>query len=216
MKQFLRYQLSGTVYLLWIVIFYIGTYVEYLDDLRKVLNEFLKTSKDSAFVVFGVAIAFPIGVIIHQFSVLLKNWVFSGKIFYWLFPEEFCNRIFPGKYNVFSDSPKKELSRLFEAEREKETTYILKRISNLNTFYYVRFDNGVLVPFLAWITISCGLDKKINWVWELSALTIGTLTAVYIFQIYSEINKYNNMLYPSLLPSPKVKLFEKIKNYFSI
>lgn len=132
MREILRYQISGSIYRMWIVIFYYGVDAENLNELSECILEDLSNLKDSAFVILGVAIALPIGVLIHQFLVVIKNWIISKK---------WCE---------LDDFPKKGLIlKLKEPGNAEITKYVSERISNLNTFYYVRFDNGLLSPLLA-------------------------------------------------------------------
>ena len=171
MKQFLRYQISGTTYLLWLVVFIYGSDTASLVELTKLIHTEIQSIK----ALLGVVAALPIGVMIHQFSVLLKNFVFSKK------------------GSVFNDFPIKERVQKLNLD-EKRTVYILERISNLNSFYYVRFDNGLLSPLLAWFTVSCLMGRPINCVWPVTAAIIGLVTVIYIKRIHSEINEYNAIL----------------------
>ena len=171
MKQFLRYQISGTVYIIWAVIFYYGSHAKNLNELTQSIHGDLQNLN----LILGLVAALPIGVIIHQLSVLIKNYLFST-----IWPE-------------LTDFPDKDLILKIDTEN-KRTAYILERISNLNSFYYVRFDNGFLSPFLAWITISCFMGKQIHWSWIICAAAIGLVTTVYLLRIYSEIKEYNKIL----------------------
>ncbi len=171
MKQFLRYQISGTVYLLWLVVFLYGSDASNLTELLKIIKSDLKNIE----ALLAVLAALPIGVLIHQLSVLLKNYVFSRK------------------GSVFNDFPIKEKIQKLKTE-EHRTVYILERISNLNSFYYVRFDNGLLSPLLAWFTVSCCMGYQVNCAWLVTAGIIGLVTIVYIKRIHAEIKAYNEIL----------------------
>lgn len=195
MREILRYQISGSIYLIWVVIFYYGVNAENLNELSKFLLKDLSILKDSALVILGVAIALPLGVLIHQFSVLIKNWI-SSKI---------CSDL--------SDLPRKEIIlKLKEPENEKITTYVLERISNLNTFYYVRFDNGILSPLLAWFTISCIMGKEINTLWLIYALVIAFFTCIYIIRICSEFETYNDILLSE--QTKELSIYMRINDWF--
>lgn len=171
MKQFLRYQISGTVYLLWVVVFLYGSDTTSLTALTESIHDEIKDIT----ALLGLVAALPIGVLIHQFSVLLKNLIFSKK------------------GSVFSDYPVKERIQKIKPETPI-TGYILERISNLNSFYYVRFDNGVLSPLFAWLTVGYWMGKNINCIWLLTAIIIGFVTIIYIQRIHSEIKEYNEIL----------------------
>jgi len=157
--------------LLWVVVFLYGSDTTNLFELTNAIQSETKNIK----ALLGVVVALPIGVLIHQFSVLLKNFVFSRK------------------GSVFSDFPIKERIQKLKTE-EKITVYILERISNLNSFYYVRFDNGLLAPLLAWFTVSCWMGRQVNCVWLVTAGVIGLVTIIYIKRIHSEIKEYNEIL----------------------
>ena len=73
MKQFLRYQISGTVYIIWAVIFYYGSHANNLNELTPAIHGDLQNLN----LILGLVAALPIGVIIHQLSVLIKNYLFS-------------------------------------------------------------------------------------------------------------------------------------------
>jgi hypothetical protein len=153
------------------VIFLFGSDATNLAELTKAIQDETKNIK----ALLGVVAALPIGVLIHQLSVLLKNFVFSKK------------------GSVFNDFPIKERIQKLIIEEER-TVYILERISNLNSFYYVRFDNGLLSPLLAWFTVSCCMGRQINCIWLVTASIIGLVTIIYIKRIHSEIKEYNEIL----------------------
>ena len=119
----------------------------------------------------------PIGVILHQLSVLIKNCLIANI------------------WAEFSDFPEKEIILKLNAnEKEKVTQYCLERISNLNSFYYVRFDNGFLSPVIAWIIVYFFMGRSISYPWILSAIFIGLLTLIYLKKIYCEIQEYKKIL----------------------
>jgi len=162
MKQFLRYQISGSVFVLWFLTFYFGTNNWNLLPTIILLKDHILT---------GLAISMPIGVLIHQFSVLIKNWII-GK-----FAKE------------FSDFPDSKLISKLTIQNNDRVKYCIERISNLNSFYYVRFDNGILAPFLAILfSLFCGVDFKYKLF--LYFMLMGFITFIYIFRIYKEIKEY--------------------------
>ena len=174
MKQFLRYQISGMVFIGWSVILY------YSDKCGGDLAVAFKTIAQLDKNLIGAAIgALPIGVIIHQFSVLLKNWVFACFI-----PQ-------------LSDNPKLQNLNGLKSEHEPEyTKYILERLSNLNTFFYVRFDNGLLAPGLALIFSYWVFELTWDFISGLVLLMflIGAFTFSYACRIISELKIYLDML----------------------
>jgi len=173
MKQFLRYQVSGSVLIFWVLVFYYGNSAANLSELVFCMQSNLSGIK----VITGLASAIPIGVILHQFSVLIKNCVIA-KI-----------------WSEFDDFPKKGvILKLNYDTKEKSSQYCLERISNLNSFYYVRFDNGFLSPFVAWFVVFLFLGRSIHYMWWISAVIIGVITISYIPKIYYEIKKYNDIL----------------------
>lgn len=174
MKQFLRYQISGMVFVGWsMILFYTN----------QCLGSFSETiiciGKSDLSVVGGLLSAAPIGVIIHQFSVLLKNWVFARFI-----PQ-------------LSDSPKgMNIVGLKNNVQQEYTKYVLEKLSNLNTFFYVRFDNGLLAPGLA--LIFSYWVFQLNWIYidlvVLAMFLVGVITFSYAYRISSELKIYLNML----------------------
>lgn len=176
MKQFLRYQISGTTFIIWVIIFYYGSISENTITM-------LNTIADNNLTVplSGVITALPIGVLIHQLSVLLKNLVFS--IFF--------------DIEYLSDDPSTfNFSGLASNEKDY-VKYILERISNLNSFYYVRVDNALLAPILALVFCCLALDVEFyNITNEICLMiTISGLTLAYIPVILSEIRDYQKKLF---------------------
>lgn len=155
--------------MLWLIVFFYGGEVENLNELLACIYINLKDLSIPSLIA-----ALPVGVIIHQFSVVIKNCI--GSLI-----------------SEFSDFPKVENIINLDSKRIK-VDYILERISNLNSFYYVRFDNGILSPLLAWIVISLLMGVNINSIWTLSALLIGFVTSMYIPRIWCELKYYNDAL----------------------
>jgi hypothetical protein len=167
LKQFLRYQISGTVFLIWLLVFYYGREASTVELLIFCIFSDLTAIKS----VVGLFSAIPIGVIIHQSSVLFKNFVVAK-----------C-------WSEFDDSPRERIYISLE-KYPKRTSYVLERISNLNSFYYVRVDNGFVSPVIAWIIVSCSMDGEINNIWSMSAFFIGLSLVIYISRIKKEIRQY--------------------------
>jgi len=185
MKQFLRYQISGMIFIGWLLIFYYS-------GKNSDFNLFIKSAIDGDFfknkVFYGFIVAFPIGVILHQISVNIKNHI-GAKI---------CKEL--------NDTPEKDLISKLKDDNIEYTKYIFERISNLNSFYYVRFDNGFLAPFLALIIIvSCGYS--VNPISVSIAIGLGVIILYYISTICRELEKYSNML----LSQKKIRYYD-IKN----
>ncbi len=126
----------------------------------------------------GLISALPIGVIIHQISVLIKNCIISK---FW---KEFDD--FPD-YKIF----------IMSRNPSDFNKYIYDKISNLNSFYYVRFDNGLLAPLLAWLTIYFSIKAPINNIWMIASIIIGVILISYIPRIKNEIKVYNRLLLKS-------------------
>ena len=177
MKQFLRYQISGMIFVLWIVIFYYSGKSNNVQEFIQCLEEsnFLKSEALIAFVT-----ALPIGVIIHQLSVSIKNHIIA----------KMCNEL--------SDFPiLEEISKYDETKK-----YALDRISNLNSFYYVRFDNAFLAPFLAFLIV-ISLGYKINPIAIMIWIVLATAILYYIPRICREIQEYKKILDRSISVTSK-------------
>ncbi len=174
MKQFLRYQVSGTVFLLWVIVFYYGSSTS---DVKILISNIFK-DMDTLKPLAGLISALPIGVIIHQISVLFKNYV---TILIWKEFDDFPNRAL----SIYSKNP---------SEFDK---YIAGKISNLNSFYYVRFDNGFLSPFIAWVLVYFSMEKITHCSWTITAMIICAILIAYIPRIKNEIKEYNKILLSS-------------------
>jgi len=160
------------VFIFWLIIFYFGKDTSNPIHLIELIKD--NYSKDIGIKsIVSLLSALPIGVIIHQISVEFKNWIVGRFI-----SSEFND--FPNKQRINSTSEMK--------------TYILERISNLNSFYYVRFDNGILAPLMAYLIVSNIINTSINGIWICSALLIGIILFIYIFRIRNEIKEYNEIL----------------------
>ena len=182
MKLFLRYQISGMVFIMWCVIFYHGgktsEFNGFFQEIKCSIEE-IKDIKSLALIL--VAIALPIGVLIHQLSVVIKNLFVASKKF--------------GvglKWTEFDDHPN---SMPVNIDYEKDShKYFLKRISNLNSFYYVRVDNGVLAPLLAFFSVLPFSSGRVIFLLLLVAIVIGFVTVFYVGRIRTEIDIYRKKL----------------------
>ena len=154
----------------WLIVFYYGGRAENINELISLIYKHIVNIN----LIIGVFAALPIGVIIHQFSVILKNLI------------GICIK-------SFRDFPNIDDIKNLDNKRIK-VDYILERISNLNSFYYVRFDNGALSPLLAWWVVSCFMDINIKSFWLKSAVLIGFVTVAYIPIIWCELKYYKAAL----------------------
>lgn len=179
MKILLRYQISGSIFIGWFLLFH---YSVHSADLADMATKIMDISSLASLI-----IAMPIGAIIHQFSVTIKNQIYGGTK--GLFGE--------GCYQLLSDSPKKDPTRLilekYKNEREF-VQYISDKISNLNSFYYMRFDCGFLAPLLAlilFITINYHCIDKIILIF-ISFLIMFMPTLFYV--LYHESKSFVRLL----------------------
>jgi len=165
------------VFFIWIFIFY---YSGQANDSHEFLNFFIADTNFEK-IIGGIASALPLGVFIHQISVSIKNHII-GKL---------CTEL--------DDFPK---SYLIEKLKSKDTVdtvnieyvkYILERISNLNSFYYVRFDNGFLAPFLAFITI-LAFGYSIHCIAIVSFIVVAVILLSYLPRICKELKKYTQLI----------------------
>lgn len=170
MKQFLRYQVSGMVFVFWAVVFYLSS----TSPESNLINLIKDACDENGSIHFLVSLlsSLPIGVVIHQISVSIKNCIVAKWI------------------KEFDDFP--VCSRINSSSKMKN--YIFERISNLNSFYYVRFDNGILAPFAAWLSVWIITKNIVTNEWAFCALVIGGLVSFYIFRIQKEIKEYNKLL----------------------
>jgi len=256
MKQFLRYELSGMVYIIWVAVFYFSSCdgmlffqgLQFVDESGKAGKIEIKDLKYfgalfSGVAVMAVMVAFPIGSLIHQFSVLIKNCVFGNFKFYWggwcavgflIFISlvvAFCFTGFSLFIGIFmfielvlllgylfhitvgnpayllSDFPDKTTIKKLD-ENKEIASYALERISNLNSFYYIRFDNGVLAPFLAYLTVVVFLEGDIRMPIVGLAFGIAVVTVIYIPRIVKEIGEYKQVI-----SSVPLRTFVKRRNH---
>lgn len=164
LKIWLRYQLSGSVYIAWLLIFY---YSSNSYDLIEVTSKIFSLDVVKIF-----AAGIPTGAIIHQFSVSFKNQVLGGWFGLQFFQDSMVDdstltnfiirrmgnnqmvlrsnrfvRIISGKKprrGRVGDIGSDIIDSKIRATHEK--------LSALNTFYYMRVDNGFFAPILAFIS----------------------------------------------------------------
>lgn len=142
-----RYQLSGSIFIGWLLIFYYSSNSASFSDIATKISALPIANLFSA-----VAAGVPIGTIIHQFSVSIKNQIF-GKLFG-----------FPYFIDSMQDDAKltdsivmkyiaETRAQIFTGEIiNSKITSTHEKLSSLNTHYYLRFDNGVLAPIFAYLT----------------------------------------------------------------
>lgn len=186
MKQFLRYQISGMVFVGWVIIFYLGAFPQYPLDTRSI----------SEYTLGGFFTALSIGVMIHQLSVLIKNSAIVNIPT--LFISFLNSSLIP-----LSDHPKDlKIKALIKKNTDgnldhtEYAKYILERISNLNSFYYVRFDNGFLAPILALMFVIFVLKIELQKIaHEITIMfVIAIIILAYIPRIINELERYRDEL----------------------
>lgn len=155
----------------WLAVFGLGGRTDGFYDLAMTLNGKAEGLK----VLTGLVAALPIGVLIHQMSVLIKNWVVASY------------------FKVFSDFP--DYMHALSSQKMLDThKYCLEKISNLNSYYYVRFDNGFLAPFFAWLVVKVLIGLEINMYLQSTATSIAVVMLAYLPRIYREMIVYDNVL----------------------
>jgi len=175
MKQLLRYQISGMVFIGWLVVFYFGSQTEdFVSFIVKIQNTDL-----NKLIFSGLLSALPIGVFIHQISVLLKNCILSR-----FRPE-------------FSDFPRSCIIDALKPDNNTDSTkYILEKMSNLNSFYYVRFDNALLAPFLSFIISIYLFDVSVKDIYSelFFSIFIAIVVCFFLVRISHELIWYQDKL----------------------
>lgn len=165
LKILLRYQISGSIFIGWFLLFH---YSVHSADYAEMATKIMDISSLASLV-----LAIPLGAIIHQFSVTIKNQVFG-----------LCTA------SYLSDSPLKSptkdilefYNKKINGDAEKEyLNYIKEKITNLNSFYYLRFDNGFLAPLLA-IILFCFVDYQYI-PWEPVSLIVLFVISLFIYFI---------------------------------
>ena len=162
------------VFFIWIFIFY---YSGQANDSHEFLNFFI-TDTNFEKIIGGIASALPLGVFIHQISVSIKNYII-GKL---------CTELddFPKSYLIENLKSK-------DPENIEYVKYILEKISHLNSFYYVRFDNGFLAPFLAFITVLT-FGYSIHCIAVISFIVVAVVLLSYLPRICKELKEYTQLI----------------------
>ena len=170
------------VFLFWILIFY---YSGVSDNLSDFLDKFIEGKLFKNEFVFTLIAAMPFGVIIHQISVSIKNHIVS----------KMCKELddFPQKKYLKNLIARNKRYSKKEINNIEYTKYILEKISNLNSFYYVRFDNGFLAPFLAFIIVIAS-GNRVNSIVVAIAIALGFIMLYYIQRICEELKYYSRLL----------------------
>lgn len=179
MKPFLRYQLSGGTFILWLTAFYVEKNYLELTAADNIGEDFIFK------ILAGLLSCYPIGALIHQLSVYIKNSLLA--------------RFYP----ILSDSPFNfdicfiaNISGKDDNKGKELSEYIATKVSSLNSYYYVRFDNGFLAPLLAYFTaaFSVGLGR-----YTISIMFISfILTCSYIPIIYYDLKMYKELMNTSV------------------
>lgn len=157
-----RYQLSGSIFIGWFLVFYYSSNSASFSDIATKISALPIANLFSA-----VAAGIPIGTIIHQISVSIKNQIL-GKLFglkyfvdsmVWdakltdiilekcIKENRLLNRIY--NYPHYIRGGYKDYFSSDIINDKIRTTH--EKLSLLNTHYYLRFDNGVLAPVFAYL-----------------------------------------------------------------
>jgi hypothetical protein len=190
MKQFLRYQISGLTFIFWVIVYKYGTQDwNMIDSIKPVISR-ISNYKNSIPAI--IAIAIPFGIIIHQLSVITKNWGIAKvtAIGCTLFKPYYSTKL--KNRGMFDDFPSEKIISKIEGENNK-VQYCLEKISNLNSFYYVRFDNGILAPLIAIVFVSIN-DHVIKLNYIVYFLTLAVITGIYIIRIKKEMIIYKRII----------------------
>lgn len=169
MKLFLRYQLSGTVLVSWWLLFL------YYADKSKFceIQEFI-LSKNILGVVFGALALYPLGAFVHQVSVLLKNYLI-GRYF----------------FESFNDFPHVEVKVVLNNGKRKldfdRCKFLFEKLSDLNSFFYVRYDMGFVAPLMAFLgTIIFVEVPSFDLVWVVILLVWSAGLLIYMGRLAQE------------------------------
>lgn len=173
LRVLLRYQISGSVFIGWFLLFHYSVHSADWADMAKQIMDV------TTLLTFVASI--PIGAIIHQFSVTIKNQFFG-----------LCEDSYLSDSPM--KSPTKDILLAFDSSKiknEDETkkfsleylNYIKEKISNLNSFYYMRFDNGLLAPLLAYFLFLM-VDNINKPEYYCNAIVIAIIILLVIFILY--------------------------------
>lgn len=150
-KTIFRYQLSGTVFIVWLLVFNLSITSANFQDIFTKISSFELSNLFTA-----VAAGIPIGTIIHQISIFIKNCIF-GKLFglpYFIDSMKDDARL--------TDCIARRYNDLDASIVNDKITSTHKKMSYLNTFYYLRFDNGLIAPLFAYIIFIMNESLKNN------------------------------------------------------
>jgi len=155
---------------------------------------------------------------------LLTNWIFLtvGTVAVALLFLNCCD-FKHGSERIFSDSPR-GLKKNTDDNKK-----LHKKISDLNTFYYISFNCEFLTPLFAWLiehyliipniakntisTVQQAKQKDLSLFWSISCamLVIALLMLSYIPRIYLEIKHYKKAVYIYMKNS--IVQYEKLTNH---
>jgi hypothetical protein len=212
MKQFLRFQISGLTCIFWTLLFFLP----YIDWSKL---SAVKAEKIIIALVGSVALALPLGTIIHQVSISLLSPF--RKI-------RFLNRrrvlddlsglnnslssinTDPENKNllVFSQGMKISWSQSNDIRKELDVEYIRQEISNRYSYYYVRIDNGLMAPicgFGLFLLLSNCLHKAgatalldtpllCNFTMPIIAVIFCVLMVMYVPELLTEVDHLERLL----------------------
>lgn len=140
-KMVFRYQLSGGIFIIWFLAFYFSAHSESFSDIFSSAVSLETTQLITAFIA-GI----PIGAIIHQLSISIKNQIL-GRLFN--LPYFIDSMVDDAR---LTDNIAAKYTNIYDSSIiDSKITSTHKKMSALNTFYYLRFDNGFLAPVLAYI-----------------------------------------------------------------
>lgn len=139
-KMIFRYQLSGTVFIIWLLMFNLSVTSASFQDMFTKISSFELSNIFTA-----VAVGIPIGTIIHQLSIFLKNCIFGRSFGLPYFIDSMSDDA------RLTDCIARKYKDLDASIVNDKITSTHKKMSDLNTFYYLRFDNGLIAPLLAYI-----------------------------------------------------------------
>lgn len=154
MKQFLRFQISGLTCIVWLVLFLLPCI-----DITKILND--GETKAIVALVGSVALGLPLGTVIHQISITLFSPFRKKRLGGLRTVLEKTSQIAISLGIQNTDAKNQSILVLKQGtkisngsdkiKKEIDIEYIRQEISNRYSYYYVRMDNGLIAPCLAYI-----------------------------------------------------------------
>ncbi len=171
----LRYQISGSVFIAWFLLFH---YSVHSADFADMATKIMDISNLAALIM-----TIPLGAIIHQFSVTIKNQIFG------LCEDSYLSDSLMKKptsviLNYYANNLNNNDSKEVNLEYLK---YIQDKITNLNSFYYMRFDNGFLAPLLAYLLFYL-INQYVKW-WFFPVLLCAIMLLCNCTKVYGWIRK---------------------------